>query len=294
MLRYDFMQHAFIAGTLVAVMCSVIGVFVIARHLSFIAHAFSHIGFSGAAFAVYAGWNPLGGLLLFSIASAFATGGLGVKVFRRDVTISIVLSLFLGLGLLFISLSAKQSTAMYALLFGSVVGISMRNVWEMALLSLAVLLALLILYKPLKFDSFDPVGAQAARLPVRLISVAFLVLLAAATSEAIQIVGSLLVFTLMTAPAAAARYVTNSVFRMILVSACLGAAGIWGGLVLSYYTNAPVTFFIAALECLFYFAALGIGVLRARRKPRAPEQIGEAAMPAPMNQPALIRQNEAR
>jgi zinc/manganese transport system permease protein len=265
--QYDFMQHAFAAGTVVAVMCGAIGVFVIARSLSFIAHAFSHIGFSGAAFAVCIGWNPLSGLLLFSTVSALAIGGFGVKMFRRDVTISIILSFFLGLGLLFIALTAKQATAMFALLFGSVVGISMRSVWELLLLSLFVLTMLVVLYKPLKFDSFDPAGAQAARLPVQLLSVAFLVLLAVATSEAIQIVGSLLVFTLMTAPASAARHVTNSLLKMIMVSVALAVIGVWGGLLLSYYTNAPVTFFIATLECIFYFMALGWQFLRQRRKP---------------------------
>jgi zinc/manganese transport system permease protein len=266
-LYYDFMQHAFIAGTIVAIMSSVIGVFVIARSLSFIAHSFSHIGFSGAAFAVLVGWNPLSGLLLFSITSALAIGGFGVKVFRRDVTISIILSLFLGLGLLFISLSTKQSSSMYALLFGSVVGISMRNVWEILFLLLFVLAALILFYKPLKFDSFDPIGAQAARLPVRLISIGFLLLLAIAVTVAIQIVGSLLVFTLMTAPSAAARHMTHSVVRMVLFSVLFGVAGVWGGLVLSYYTDAPVSFFITALECLFYFSALTWSTLRGRRKP---------------------------
>jgi zinc/manganese transport system permease protein len=266
LLQYDFIQHAFIAGTVVAIMSSIIGVFVIARSLSFIAHSFSHIGFSGAAFAGLVGWNPISGLLLFSITSALAIGGFGVKVFRRDVTISIILSFFLGLGLLFISLSTTQSTAMYALLFGSVVGISMRNVWEIIILSVFVLAALILFYKPLKFDSFDPIGAGAAKLPVRLISIGFLLLLAIAVSVAIQIVGSLLVFTLMTAPAAAARQLTHSVIRMVLFSSLFGIAGVWGGLVLSYYTNAPVSFFITSLECLFYFSALSWAALRSRRK----------------------------
>ncbi|QHT61086.1 metal ABC transporter permease [Paenibacillus lycopersici] len=256
MLQYDFMQHAFLAGTIVAIMAGAIGVFVIARNLSFIAHSFSHIGFSGAAFSVYAGWNPIGGLLLFSLASAFAIGGFGVKLFRREVTISVILSFFLGLGLLFLSLSTKKASAMYALLFGSVVGISWHNVAEIMYLSIAVLGAFVLFYKPLKFDSFDPTGAQAARLPVRLISIGFLLLLAIAVSEAILIVGALLVFTLMTAPAAAARHMTHSVSRMILWSMSFGVLGVWGGLILSYYTNAPVSFYITALETLFYFGAL--------------------------------------
>jgi zinc/manganese transport system permease protein len=251
------MQHAFVAGTIVAVMCGVIGVFVIARNLSFIAHTFSHIGFSGASFAVYMGWHPLYGLLLFTTASALAVGRLGVKVFRRDVSISVVLSIFLGLGLLFLSLSTKQANTMFSLLFGSVVGISAKDVWELAGLAVLVLLVLCVGYRMLKFDSFDPLGAQAAGLPIRLISVGFLLLLSIAVAEAVQIVGALLVFTLMTTPAAAARYVTQSVFKMILCSAAIAVMGVWLGLTLGYYTNAPVSFFITALEGIFYFAALG-------------------------------------
>lgn len=256
MLHYAFMQHALLAGTIVAIMAGAIGVFVVARNLSFIAHAFSHIGFSGAAFAVFAGWNPIGGLLLFSSASALAIGGFGVKLFRREATISVVLSFFLGLGLLFLSLSTKKASAMYALLFGSVVGISAHDVLEIVYLSAAVLAALALMYKPLVFDSFDPAGAQAARLPVRLLSAGFLLLLAIAVSEAILIVGALLVFTLMTAPAAAARQMSHSVPRMMLWSIAFGVLGAWGGLALSYYTNAPVSFYITGLETLFYFGAL--------------------------------------
>jgi zinc/manganese transport system permease protein len=119
--QYDFMQHAFAAGTIVAVMCGAIGVFVIARNLSFIANRSLISAFQEPPY-------PLSGLLLFSSVSALAIGGFGVKAFRRYITISIILSLFLGLGLLFMALFTKQATAMYALLFGSVVGISLRSV----------------------------------------------------------------------------------------------------------------------------------------------------------------------
>jgi zinc/manganese transport system permease protein len=260
--HYAFIQHAFIAGTLVAIMCGVIGVFVIARNLSFIAHTFSHIGFSGAAFAVFMGWNPLYGLLLFTSTSALAVGQMGVKVFRRDVSISVVLSIFLGLGILFLSLNTKQTTSMFALLFGSIVGISKNDVWELAGLSTLVLIVLIFGYRMLKFDSFDPLGAQAAGLPIRLISIGFLLLMSIAVAEAIQIVGALLVFTLMTIPAATARYLSQSIFKMILYSAGIAVLGVWLGLILSYYTDAPVSFFITISEGFFYFAALGWYTLR--------------------------------
>ncbi|WP_052487359.1 metal ABC transporter permease [Gordoniibacillus kamchatkensis] len=281
MFEYDFMRHAFAAGTIVAVMCGVIGVFVIARNLSFIAHTFSHIGFSGASFAVYMGWHPLAGLLLFTVSSALAVGRMGIKVFRRDVSISVVLSIFLGLGLLFLSLSSKQASTMFSLLFGSVVGISTKDVWELTSLSLVVLLLLAAGYRMLKFDSFDPLGAQAAGLPIRFISVGFLLLLSVAVAEAVQIVGALLVFTLMTTPAAAARYLTQSVAKMILCSAGLAVLGVWLGLTLGYYTNAPVSFYITALEGIFYFAALGWYSMREKM------QTNDAS-PAPSTAPGTV------
>jgi zinc/manganese transport system permease protein len=263
--QYDFMQNAFIAGTAVAVMCGMVGVFVMARGLSFIAHTFSHIGFSGASFAVLAGWDPFYGLVLFTLASAVAIGRLGVRFFRRDASISVILSLFLGLGILFLHLSAKQASFVSSILFGSVVGISGRDVWQIAGLSVLVLLALALGYRMLKFDSFDPAGAQAAGLPVAAISAGFLVLMSIAVAEAVQIVGALLVFTLMTIPASSARCLTHSVFSMLIVSAALAAAGVWIGLILAYYTNWPASFFITSVEALIYFIALGLQQARERR-----------------------------
>lgn len=257
MFEYDFMQHAFIAGTIVAIMCGAIGVFVMARGLSFLAHTFSHIGFSGASFAVFVGWSPLHGLLLFTTASALAVGRMGVKFFRRDASTSVILSLFLGLGILFLSLSSKKASFTTAILFGSVVGISAKDVWEIILLTLILLVLLAAGYRMLKFDSFDPAGAEAAGLPVRFISIGFLLLLAIGVAEAVQIVGALLVFALMTIPASTAQYVTHSVFGMILVSSGLAVVGVWLGLIFSYWTGAPVSFFITAFESLFYFVAMG-------------------------------------
>jgi zinc/manganese transport system permease protein len=267
MFHFDFMQHAFIAGTIVSIMCGVIGVYVIARNSSFIAHTFSHIGFSGSAFAVYMGFSPLNGFLLFTIASALAIGQMGVKVFKREVSISVVLSVFLGLGLLFLSLSTKNANSMTSLLFGNILGISSNDVWQISLLSLLVILLLTIGYKMLNFDSFDHVGAQAAGLPIRLISISFLLLLAVATTEASQMVGALLVFTLMTTPASAARNLTHSIGRMILISSLIALVGVWVGLVVGYYTNLPISFLITAIEGLLYFISLGWKTLKERMKP---------------------------
>ena len=265
MFHYDFMQHAFLAGTFVAIMCGSLGVFVIARGLSFIAHTFSHIGFSGAAFSMYMGIDPLNGMLLFTCSSALIIGRLGIRIFRTDIVTSVVLSIFLGLGLLFLSLSSKQANAISSLLFGTILGISTGDVIKIAILSTVVLGVLVLGYKMLSFDSFDPIGSQAAGLPIRFISVGFLLLLSIATAEAVQIVGALLVFTLMTIPAAIAQRLTQSIARMIVLSSLIALAGIWAGLILGFYTNAPVSFFITAVEGIMYFITLGWSVWRGQR-----------------------------
>lgn len=253
---FDFMRHAFIAGTLIAIMCGAIGVFIMARNLSFIAHTFSHIGFAGASFAVFAGLDPLIGLLIFTLAGAFGVGQLGVRMFRRDAAVSVILSLALGLGILFLSLSDVQGSFTKTILFGSVVGIDLQDVWQLVGLTTLVLLSLAAGYRWLKFDSFDQIGAEAAGLPVRLISIGFLLLMAVAVSVTVQIVGALLVFALMTVPAAASRLFTQSIVGMILLASLLAVIGVWLGLIAGYYTNAPVSFFIVLFEALSYFSGL--------------------------------------
>ncbi|MCQ2011612.1 MAG: metal ABC transporter permease [Sporolactobacillus sp.] len=266
MFQYDFMQHAFIAGTLIAIMCGVIGVFIIARSLSFVAHTISHIGFAGAAFAAYAGIDPLVGLLAFTLAGSVGVGQMGVRMFRRDASISVILSLALGLGILFLSLGNIQGNYSRTLLFGSVVGIDLQDIWQIVAITLFVLIALCAGYRWLKFDSFDQVGAQAAGLPIRWISIGFLLLMAVATSVTIQIVGALLVFSLMTVPAAAARLYTQSIFGMILLSSLIAVLSVWFGLVSGYYTNAPVSFFIVAFDAVSYFLGIIYHRLMERRR----------------------------
>jgi zinc/manganese transport system permease protein len=262
---YPFMQNAFLAGSIVAILAGVVGVFVIARGLSFITHTFADIGFSGAAMAVYLGWNPLYGFLLFTVSSAMVLAQLGLKVFRRDVANGVVLSFFLGLGILFLSLATKQVSSVINLLFGSIFGISRSQAYELMGLSAAVLVVLFLGYRMLLFDTFDPAGAEAKGLPVRMISTVFLFLLSITVVGAAQLMGTLLVFTLTIIPAASARHLTHRVPRMMLYAAFLALIGVWVGLFLGYYTNAPVTFYIATVETLIYVAATTYQKIRNRR-----------------------------
>lgn len=258
MFNYDFMQYAFLSGTIVAILSGFIGVFVIARNMSFISHTMSHVGFSGAAFAVYIGINPIYGLLLFTTTMSYLVGYLSEKVFRREATVSVMLGFFLGLGLLFLSLTPKSTSYVNSILFGSIVSITREDLKIIIILSVIVIIALLLFYRILKFDSFDPIGAKNSKINNKLVSIIFLLLLSISISVTVPIIGALLMFILLTVPASSARYLTNSIFKMIILSIIFSLIGIWLSLTLSYYTSLPVTFYMAFIEGIIYLISLVI------------------------------------
>jgi zinc/manganese transport system permease protein len=264
MLQYDFMVHAFQAGTAVAVVAGVIGYFVVVRGASFAAHALSHIGFAGATGAVVLSLNPVLGLLAFTVGSGVAIGALGGRVRGRDVTIGIVLAWTLGLGVLFISLYTGYATEAYALLFGEILGISDRDVEIVVLAAIPTLLALVVLYRPLLFSSVDENLAAARGVPVTALSVAFMAVLALAVTEAVQVVGVLLIFALIVTPAAIAIRWTHRPDAAIAVSAGLALLFTWTGLTVAFYSPHPVSFFITSIAFGTYLAARLGGALRRR------------------------------
>lgn len=257
MFSFEFMQNAYLAGTLIAIVSGMMGIFVTARNMPFMTHTLSEIGFSGAAFGIFAGWTPLNGMLAFTTISSILVGELSGKVeSRREAVISAISGFFIGLGILFLSLSNKNSSYATNILFGSVIGISRQDVYQMVGLSVMVLLILFLIFRNLKADSFDPVGAQTNHVHSALISVIFLVLLAFSVSVAAQIVGSLLIFVLLTLPAASAKYFAHSVLKMMSLSVGFALIGVWLGLYLGYITNWPVTFFISSIEAGIYALSL--------------------------------------
>lgn len=256
MFGYEFMREAFIASTFIAITAGLVGVFVVSRNMSFLSHTLSEIGFAGASFGILVGISPLAGMIIFTLVSSIAVGSLSSESSRREASISAISSLFIGLGILFLSLSSESSSYATNILFGSIVGISSKEVHQLMILALFVIFVFIIFYKPLAFDSFDHIGARSAGLPTRLLSIAFLVTLALSVSIGAQIVGSLLVFILLTLPGATAKYLVHSVPKLIMVSVGLSLAGVWLGLYLAFVTNWPVTFFISAFEVIAYFLGL--------------------------------------
>lgn len=254
LLHYEFMVHAFEAGTIIAIVAGAIGYFVVLRGSAFAAHALSHIGFAGATGAVVLTINPIFGLLTVTVGAGVAIGALGNRLRGRDVTIGIVLAWTLGLGVLFISLYTGYATEAYALLFGEILGISSSDVVVTLVAGIVTLAALVAVYRPLLFSSVDEELASAKGVPVTALSIGFMAILAVAVTEAVQVVGVLLIFALIVTPAAIAVRFTSRPPRAILLGILLALAFTWLGLSIAYYSPHPVSFFITSLAFATYLA----------------------------------------
>src|SRR5579859_5168469 len=160
-LQYSFIQNAFLAGSFVAIIAAIMGYFLIVRGLTFAGHALSHIGFAGAAGAVLLGIDPVFGLLVFTIGSSIIIGLLGREIRERDIAIGVVMTFALGLGILFLSLYSGFAEQAYSILFGTILGISQTDVLVTLIFSVLGVIALIGLFRPLLFSSFDPEVAQA-------------------------------------------------------------------------------------------------------------------------------------
>jgi zinc/manganese transport system permease protein len=259
MLSFAFMRNAFAAGTASALVAGLIGYFVVLRASSFAAHAISHIGFAGAAGAVLIGVNPVLGVGVLSLGASVSMGLLGRRLRGRDVVIGLVMAASLGLGYLFISLYTGNATDAYAVLFGQIFGITTGAVRITVLTSALVLALLAAIYRPLLFASLDEEVAEARGIRVGAVGLGFMMLLALAVSEAVQVSGVLLIFALMVAPGAIAGRVFRRPAAALALSAALAVLITWASLALAFYTPYPVSFYVTTLAFVLYLGVRAMG-----------------------------------
>ncbi len=257
MLEYDFMRNAFAAAGVAAVVSGVVGYFLVLRGQTFAGHALSHIGFAGATGAVLIGVASVWGLVGFTVAAAIGMGLLGERISGRDVAIGVVLALSLGFGLLFLHYYTAFASQATALLFGNVLAVDRTMIGTLVVLGLVTLGGLAAIMRPLIFASLQPELAEAKGVPLRFVSTAFLTVVALAVSECAQIVGILLVFSLMVGPPATAQRLVTGLWSGMALSAVLALAEAWCGIAIAYHTDWPVSFCIALLSALGYFLSRG-------------------------------------
>lgn len=248
---FHFMVNAFRAGTVVAIVAGAVGWFMVLRRASFVGHTLAVVSFPGAAGAIWLGISVTAGYFAASIAAALViamvppsrTGG---STSGEAAVIGTVQAFALACGVLFVSLYSGILDSVTGLLFGTFLGISDQQVVTLLIVGTAVLVALAAMARPLFFASVDPDVASARRVPVRLLSTLYLVLLGCTAAEVSQITGALLVFALLVMPAAAAQQVTARPGWSFLLTITLALAVTWLALGAAYFFTYPVGFYVTS------------------------------------------------
>lgn len=249
-----FMANTWMVATIVAVVAGVVGFFVVLRGSAFPAHAIPNGAFAGAAGANLLGINTLFGLGALALLAAFGIGRLGRRG-RSDVSTALALVMMLALGALFLSRSTEYEPQIFSLLFGEVLGVSTTEILPVAGLGLLSIAAVAGLYRPLMLSSIVPDIGEAKGIRAYRMEMAFLVVVAVATTMTVPVVGALLIFSLMIGPPAAARSFTDRPLLAMGLSVVIALLTVWSSIAISYVSNWPIGFFVGALGAV----AFGIG-----------------------------------
>lgn len=259
LLGRDFVQQALIAAALLALVAGLIGPFIVMRQMSFAVHGSSELSLTGAAFALLTGLNVGLGALAGSALAAILFGILGQRARERDSAIGVVMAFGLGLAVLFIHLYPGRSGTSFALLTGQIVGVGYSGLALLSVVAVLVMAVLMISYRPLLFATADPEVAAARGVPVRALGIVFAALVGVTAAQGVQIVGALLVMSLLITPAAAAARVFSTPVATIAASVVFAELAAVGGLLLSLAPGVPVSVFVTVISFVIYLICWAIG-----------------------------------
>ena len=252
-LQYQFMQNAVLAGLCAGITCSMVGVFVVTMHLSFIGVCIAHAAFAGALLGVWLGFNPLVGALLFSLASAGIIGPLADRgELNPDTSIGIVFSLMLGLAFLFLGMMPGSRTEALNLFWGSVLTISHQDLVFLAVVTAIIVGLVAIFYKEIQTVICHRQVALAVGIPATLIFYGLLFSTGVTITASLRSIGGLLIFGLILNPAAAAYQLTYSLKRMLLIAIAFGVISCWAGLAVSYFLDIPAGASIVIISSVIF------------------------------------------
>ncbi|AMT69542.1 metal ABC transporter permease [Mycobacteroides immunogenum] len=262
LLGRDFVQQAILAAALLGLLAGLIGPFVVMRQMSFAVHGSSELSLTGAAAALLAGANVGTGALLGSVVAAILFGVLGQRTKDRDSSIGVVMAFGLGLAVLFIHLYPGRTGTNFALLTGQIVGVGYSGLLMLVVVSIVVGAVLAFTYRPMLFATVDPDVAEARGVPVRALGIVFAALVGLTAAQGVQIVGALLVMSLLITPAAAAARITSSPARAIALSIVFAEVAAIGGIVLSLAPGVPISVFVTMIAVGIYLLCRLIGRYR--------------------------------
>jgi zinc/manganese transport system permease protein len=259
-LTQSFSWHALVAGALVAIICGLIGPFVISRGMAFAVHGTSELAFTGASAGLLIANNPIAGAFVGALVVAGLIGSLGAKERERDASIGVILAFGLGLGVLLLSYYHGFATEATNILFGNIFGVSNGQLITLVAVGIFVTLVMATMYRPLLFASVDPEVAQAKGIRVQLLGIVFLIVLALTVTAAAQIVGTLLVLSLAITPAAAAQRFSSQPSTITILSVVFALIASVGGILASLASGTiKASVFVTSISFALYIFARIIG-----------------------------------
>ena len=245
-------QNSLIAGLLLGLVGGLIGVFVMTRDMSFAVHGISELSFAGAAFALLLGFNVVAGSIFGSLIAAAIIGYLGAKAKDRNSIVAVLMPAGLGLGILALALYEGRAANKFGLLTGQIVAVDDPQLFWLVVICAVVLVSLLLIWRPLTFASLDAEVAAARGVPTRALSIVFMLLLGLSVAASVQIVGALLVLSLLVTPAAAALRVSKSPIVTPLLSVAFAITSVIGGILLALGAGLPISPYVTTISFLIY------------------------------------------
>lgn len=258
MFQYSFMTHALIAMMLAGFIGGIVGYLLLMRRLAFAAHALGHISFTGATLSLLLRISPIIGEFIATLSGGLCISLLGESLQKRDVAIAMVLSMMLGLGVLFLHYYVGSADTATSLLFGDVLGVSTTEIQWMTAAVVATMITLGFILRPLVLCSIAPQIAEVKRLPSKKLGIIFMVLVAAAVTVVNQIMGALLVFVLLIGPAAISQHLTHSFWLGLILSVVTAITSSIFALVTAFYSNLPVSVCLTSIIFLLYLLSYGV------------------------------------
>ncbi|ANF32149.1 ABC transporter permease [Leifsonia xyli] len=262
-------KNSIFAGAVLGIVGGLIGVFVMQRDMAFAVHGISELSFAGAAIALLFGVNVVVGSLVGSLIAAVLIGVLGARARDRNSIIAVLMPFGLGLGILALALYPGRSANKFGLLTGQIVSVDDPQLGSLLVIGAIVLIALLLMWRPLTFDSLDADVAAARGIPTRFVALAFMVLLGLAVAVSVQIVGALLVLSLLVTPAAAAMRISSSPLGVPIISVVFALVSVVGGILLALGSALPISPYVTTISFLIYVVCRIVGGRRARRRTAA-------------------------
>lgn len=258
-------QNSLVAAAVLGLVGGLVGVFVMQRDLAFAVHGISELSFAGAAAALLLSVDVMLGAVLGSVVAAVVIGLLGTRARDRNSIIGVLMPFGLGLGVLFLALYPGRAANKFGLLTGQVVAVDSTRLSVFLVVAALVVAGLLAMWRPLTFASVDPDVAAARGVPTRALGLAFMLLLGLAVALAVQVVGALLVLSLLITPAAAATRVSASPVVVPVLSVVFAVTSAVGGILLALGGSVPISPYVTTISFVVYVVCRLVGRARTRR-----------------------------